>query len=125
PNQPTTELYGDRDIPSLPKLLKDYGYTSLSFHGNEIEFWNRHNLYPALGFDQYYDEVFFEKKDVINWGTSDEVVYEDSFPILKDLYDRGEKFYAQYITLSSHHPFTIPADRVTLTLPEKYDGTYV
>lgn len=119
----TSETFGDRVIPSFPKLLKGEDYKSLTFHANDVSFWSRNNLYPALGFDQYYDIKFFGNKDVIGIGPSDEVLYSKAMPELKKLYNKDQKFYAQFVTLSSHHPFKIPAEKHPVRLPDRYKGT--
>lgn len=121
----TSETYGNLLFPSFPKLLKDKGYTSLTFHANDVTFWNRDHLYPALGFDQYYDIEFFGQEDVIGIGPSDEVLYTKAFPELQKLHDSQQKFFAHFITLSSHHPFQIPEDKNTLILPQEFDGNIV
>ncbi|WP_277679845.1 LTA synthase family protein [Gracilibacillus dipsosauri] len=120
---PTSETYGDRAFPSLPRLLKEEGYKSMTFHADEIEYWNRDELYPALGFDEYYDETFFDNEDVIRIGPSDRVLLQKSLPVLKELHDNGTPFYAHLVGLTSHHPFTMPAKDVTLELPEHLNGT--
>lgn len=121
----TSETYGNRLLPSFPKLLKEKGYTSLTFHANDVTFWNRDHLYPALGFDQYYDIEFYGQEDVIGIGPSDEVLYTKALPELQRLHDGHQNFFAHFITLSSHHPFQIPVDKNTLNLPEKFNGNIV
>ncbi|MDN4492174.1 LTA synthase family protein [Ureibacillus aquaedulcis] len=121
----TSETYGNKIIPSFPKLLKEKGYTALTFHANDVSFWNRDELYPALGFNQYYDKEFFGQEDVIGIGPSDEVLYTKALPELKKLYDHHRNFFAHFITLSGHHPFQIPDDKNTLNLPESFNGNIV
>lgn len=121
----TSESFGNRDIPSFPKLLKERGYQTMTFHANDVTFWNRNKMYPALGFDQYYDIKFFGEEDVIGIGPSDEHVYENAVPKLKELYDKEQPFYAQFVTLSSHHPFQIPSDKEVIELPGRFEGTLV
>lgn len=123
--EPTSETYGNREIPSFPKLLKEENYQTLTFHANDVSFWNRKDLYPALGFDKYYDIKFFGNEDVIGIGPSDDYVYKKAFPELKKLYDENKRFYAQFVTLSSHHPFKIPEGQQVIELPERFNGTLV
>src|SRR5690606_30493531 len=54
-----TQMYANKQLPSLPKLLKQENYTSATFHTNVVEFWNRAELYSSLGFDHYYDAQYF------------------------------------------------------------------
>ncbi len=71
--------------PSLPRLLKDQGYTSLTFHPNTITFWSRDNLYPGLGFDKIYEKKFYQDEDLLGpWGSSDEMLFKKALPILKE-----------------------------------------
>ena len=125
PWEATAKTFADRDIPSLPKLLKEQEYTSVTSHANDVTFWNRNELYPALGFDRYYDIEFFGKEDVIGIGPSDEVLYSKVMPELKKMYENNEKFYAQFVTLSSHHPFKIPATKEVIELPTQFDSSIV
>lgn len=121
----TSESFSDRAIPSLPKLLKNIGYTSITAHANDVSFWNRENLYPALGFDKYYDIQFFGQEDVISIGPSDEVLYSKLVPELKKMHEQGQNYYAQFVTLSSHHPFKIPSTKEVITLPSEFDGSII
>lgn len=120
-----SQEYGEKDIPSLPKLLNNYGYTSLTFHTNDVTFWNRNKLYQALGFDEFYDKKYFGNSDVIAYGASDEILYIKALARLKTLHQKGEKFYANLISMSSHHPFKIPADKPQLPIPKEYQKTNI
>jgi lipoteichoic acid synthase len=131
PNTPgaTTKVLSDRDIPSFPKLLREQGYTSITLHANDVDFWNRDNLYPALGFDYYYDIDFFGKQQIIGIGPSDRVLFEKAIPELKQLEEANKPFYAQFITLTSHHPFVLPEVLNDFELPKEMDdhiiGDYI
>jgi len=110
--------------PSLPRLLKEQGYVSLTFHANDVTFWNRDNLYPCLGFDKYYDKAFYQDEDPIGrWGSSDQVLFAKAFPILKELHAKRQKFYASLITLSSHHPYNLPESKHRIEIPDEIKGT--
>ncbi|WP_084402848.1 LTA synthase family protein [Paenibacillus antarcticus] len=120
-----TQNYPDKQLPSLPKLLKQHGYQSATFHTNNVEFWNRRELYSALGFDKYYAQPFFEDEDVVFFGSTDEVLYKKTAVKLQEMDQQPEPFYAQVISMTAHHPFTIPEDKYKMTLPERYEGTFV
>lgn len=117
------QKYGDRKLPSLPRILDPYGYTSLTFHTNDINFWNRKEMYPALGFNKYYAKPFFNDEDKIAFGSSDEVLYEKSIEELIEVTENGDKFYANLIAMSSHHPFKIPKSKGLFELPKKFEGS--
>ncbi|WP_404455686.1 LTA synthase family protein [Virgibacillus necropolis] len=120
---PTSQIYGDKKFPSLPRLLKSKGYTTMTFHADDIEFWNRDDLYPALGFEKYYARDFFGNEDVIGIGPSDEVLFEKALPVLEKHHQKRQLFYAHLIGLTSHHPFSLPKDKGVLELPDKFSGS--
>ncbi|WNF22683.1 LTA synthase family protein [Mesobacillus jeotgali] len=122
-NQATSEVYGNKKYPSLPRLLKARGYETLTLHADDINFWNRSELYPSLGFEKYYDESHIGRKDVVGMGTSDEVFYDKTLDVLSKLREKNQSFYAHVIALSSHTPFELPEDKIQLQLPKKYEET--
>ncbi|WP_083938147.1 LTA synthase family protein [Paenibacillus daejeonensis] len=125
PRGAASGVYSGKQLPSLPKLLKEQGYNSATFHTNVVEFWNRGEMYQALGFDRYYDEEYFGTEDAIFFGASDEVLYDKSADELIRMHESGEPFYAQVISMTAHHPFTIPEEKYRMTLPERYEKTFV
>lgn len=125
PQGAATMSYVDKEVPSLPRLLQASGYQSATFHTNDVEFWNRGELYSSLGWDHYYDHKFFGDEDTFFFGASDEVLYRKTSEKLKEMSDEGQPFYAQVISMSAHHPFTIPAEKYKMKLPERYEGTFV
>ncbi|MFD1903508.1 LTA synthase family protein [Paenibacillus rhizoplanae] len=78
PQGAATMSYIDKQLPSLPRLLGDNGYQTATFHTNVVEFWNRGELYKALGWENYYDHKFFGDEDAFFFGASDEVLYRKS-----------------------------------------------
>ena len=94
--------YTNKDYTSLPKLLKENGYYTATFHTNEASFWNRENMYPALGFDKFYDRNFFGTDEFHFFGSSDHILYTKAIEELKKFKDTRKPFYANFITLSSH-----------------------
>ncbi|WP_274362283.1 LTA synthase family protein [Paenibacillus thermotolerans] len=123
PYNGASQMYGTKRIPSLPRILEGLGYTAVTFHTNDVKFWNRNQLYPALGFDRYFDKQYFGEEDTIAFGASDEVLYEKTIEQLEKYQDEGRPFYAQLISMSSHHPFIPPEGKEMLALPEGWEGT--
>ncbi len=112
--------------PSLPRLLESKGYSAITFHPNTVTFWRRDNLYPCLGFDRYFDKSFYQNVDQVGrWGSSDEILFQKAIPILQGYEEQNQNFYASLITLSSHHPYIIPEDKIKLSLPPKLQKTFI
>lgn len=115
--------FGDRELPGLPRLLRDKGYEAYTFHVNKVGFWNRNELYPALGFNGYYDKGYFKNDHFNAFGASDEQLYATAVEKLAALQKKGTPFYAQLVTASSHHPFQIPDSFKKIKVPEDLQGT--
>lgn len=125
PRGAATQVYGNKDLPSLPKLLQEAGYVTATFHTNDVEFWNRHKLYEGLGFQHVYDKAYFGEKDVLFFGASDEILYPETAYALEKLAEQGQPVYAHVISMSAHHPYTLPEEKRLIELPERYQGTLV
>lgn len=125
PRGAATQRYADKELPSLPKLLKAQGYDTATFHTNVVEFWNRGELYKAVGFDRYYDAEFFGTEDSVFFGASDAVLYKKAAEELQRMDAQENPFYAQIISMTAHHPYTIPDEKRLMDLPERFDDTMV
>lgn len=125
PHGAASQEYGNLALPSLPKVLKEHGYQSATFHTNDVKFWNREEMYKALGFDLYYDAEFFGEEDIVFFGGSDEVLYDKTADELLKMSRSGSPFYAHIISMSAHHPFNLPEHKVRFQLPERFEDTLV
>ncbi|WP_338068696.1 LTA synthase family protein [Paenibacillus nanensis] len=114
--------FGDREIPSMPRLLARQNYVSNTFHVNDVTFWDRNKLYPALGFTKYYDKPNFVNDEFNALGASDGEMYRVGLEKLTELHQQGQPFYAQFVTTSSHHPFWVKKEFVNITLPQRLVG---
>jgi len=107
----TYQLYEDNYFKGLPWILKEHGYSTNVFHGYKKSFWNRENIYPALGFDRYYSEEDYVSDNIEGIGAgnivgiSDSAFYEQTVSYMTEL---PQPFYGFVITLSSHNPFGLP-----------------
>ncbi|MBO7745954.1 LTA synthase family protein [Paenibacillus sp. MWE-103] len=115
--------YGDRNVPSLPRLLQQNGYAADTFHVNDVTFWDRNKLYAALNFNRYYDKPYYKNDHFNSFGASDEELYRVAVEKLGEIAKTQQPFYGQMITVSSHFPFDVPAGRAKMTLPDDLKGT--
>jgi len=120
-----TQMYADRELPSLPKLLEEHNYDTATFHTNVVEFWNRGELYESLGFNHYYDSKYFGEEDTVFFGASDNVLYRKTLDKLVEMDAAENPFYSQVISMTAHHPYTLPEDKQLISLPERYQNTLV
>ncbi|MGD6803673.1 LTA synthase family protein [Rossellomorea aquimaris] len=91
---------------SLPHILKEKDYYSTVFHGNERTFWNRENMYSALGYDRFYSERDYKvtEDNSVNYGIKDIEFFNQTAEKLEEL---PQPFYSRLITLTNHFPFLL------------------
>lgn len=91
---------------ALPEILNEKGYYSASFHANNSSFWNRDIMYKALGYNRFYDidDYVVNEGNSVNWGLKDKEFFTQSVEYLKEM---PQPFYAKFITLTNHFPFTL------------------
>jgi len=100
--------YASNKINGIGSLLKTKGYTSYFFHGGTNGTMGFDNFAKLAGYDYYYgrkeynNEADFDGK----WGIFDEPFLQQ---MAAELNKSPKPFLATVFTLSSHHPFTIPA----------------
>ncbi|QHI73252.1 LTA synthase family protein [Aminipila terrae] len=128
----TYQLYEKNYFRGLPWLLKDQGYETAVLHAHENrDFWNRDDIYPALGFDHYYGGLIgdtarpggnFKMTEWMGWGLTDSEFYPQAMDYIKEL---QEPFYSFVITLSNHHPYEMLDKYKFIKLAPEEKGTLV
>lgn len=121
-----------KNLQCLPEILRNIGYQTYYFHGNNGRFYNRSEYLPELGFDHLYfhaDQPNARKdnRQYIGWGLSDEDIYDimlstlehrlnsNANPTLGSTLDvapeqmyqqaQAKPFFAGVMSLSNHYPF--------------------
>ena len=95
---------------SLPNLLRQQGYSAMTFHFNSPSFYSRGEFSPAMGYEEYvYYAEYMEWGDEATNKRSEELFNDDC--ILFDNEKLNEKFFREgprlnfVITNSAHLPF--------------------
>ena len=111
--------YATRTIPGLPRLLSAMGYDTWTIHPNAIAYWNRNQLYPAIGWSRFYEKSYFNGVDPMGqFGSSDEELVKRTLELVNAGQASHTPFYAQMVTLSAHGPFDgIPESRRPVKTP--------
>ncbi|MDA1888211.1 LTA synthase family protein [Bacillus cereus group sp. BY105LC] len=101
--------HGNNDYTATPEILRQQGYFTSVFHANNATFWNRNIMYSALGYDRYYNELDYKitPETNLNWGLKDIEYFDQSVDLLKTV---DQPFYARFLTLTNHYPFTYDED---------------
>ncbi len=101
-------LYPGNTYFSLANILRNKGYSTSYFHGNNESFWNREEMIPSLGFDTFYHEDYFDMEEEIGFGLSDEEFFNQSLDYIKE---KEEPFYTFLATLTSHYPYNYEVEK--------------
>lgn len=117
---------GTNTQQAAPFILSKNGYNSSAvFHGNTGTFWNRNTAYKQWGYNYFFDASYFTKQDDTNsfqYGLNDKIMFKDSIQYLERM---QQPFYAKYITVSNHYPYTtsLIGDEVGFPLATTKDET--
>lgn len=108
--------YRDFNFRGLPVLLKEKGYSTYAFHGNEAAFWFRGEAYENQGLDNFYSEEKLENDEILGMGLSDKSLFRQGAEILDSV---EGPFYGFFITLTNHNPYIIPEEQITIGIAEE------
>ncbi|MBB3109844.1 phosphoglycerol transferase MdoB-like AlkP superfamily enzyme [Paenibacillus phyllosphaerae] len=111
--------YAQNQFDSLPRTLKDNGYTPNAYHAYNGGFWNRNTMYNGMGYDYFYNKKDFAMDEPLGWSLGDTSFFSQSVSYMEK---QKQPFYSFLISLSSHHPFEIPESYQTLDVGE-FQGT--
>lgn len=113
--------HADVKYKSLPRILNENGYTTISTHAERASDWNWSEAHSnALGYQDMWDIDSYKLDDIFGMGLSDYSFlnqYADKLKTLK------EPFFSTIPTLSSHGPFDLPDKYRELKLPKNIDDT--
>lgn len=102
--------YGMNSIQGLPEILQNLGYSTGFYHGATNGSMKFDVFSAKLGFQKYFGRTEFNNEDQCDaaWGALDEYFLPwTAESISKEL---KEPFLAGLFTLSSHHPYYVPAE---------------
>ena len=117
---------GSNTQQAAPYILsQNGGYTSAVFHGNSASFWNRNNTYKQWGYNYFFDQSYFSEateENSFQYGLNDKIMFADSIQYLEHL---QQPFYAKFITVSHHYPYTssLIGDEIGFPLADTPDET--
>src|SRR5690606_17937437 len=74
--------YPHHTFDVLPQILKTQAsYTADAFHAYEGSFWNRNNMYQAMGYDRFYSKKDFQLDEPLGWSLGDKSFFRQSLTI--------------------------------------------
>ncbi|ANU20158.1 hypothetical protein BBI15_07985 [Planococcus plakortidis] len=121
---PTVNYLNGTPLPSLVNMLNERDYYTTTYHADKLEYWNRAELYPSLGFDYAYSSEEIPNEDLIGLWPSDRTMFQFAEGEIQEQIASGKKVYANLMTVTSHTPFEVREQDKYLELPEEYVDTY-
>ena len=105
--------YAAGKFSSIAGLLKPMGYTTAFFHGGTNGTMGFDSYTKLVGFDHYYgrSEYNNEKDYDGKWGIRDEEFLQYTARTINGF---NQPFVAAFFSLSSHHPYHVPAKYVNI-----------
>lgn len=105
---------------SLPNLMKEEGYSTIAVHPDKGSYWNWLSSLKSIGFDKCVDSSSLKIDDTVGLGLSD----KSFLPQFANIIEKQPKpFYSFGITLTSHTPYNLPDNKITLNLPSSLKNT--
>lgn len=114
PAQPTTSIMKypkkTQALPSIPRSLKEAGYTTRYYYGGDADFTNMRSYLMGQGIsDIISQDNFPENARTTSWGVPDHTLFQRAAQDLKQ--SRKEPFFQVIQTSSSHEPFKVTVQR--------------
>lgn len=88
---------------SLPRYLRSLGYRTIAIHPYAATFWNRHRVYPRLGFDTFLSLSSFAHAERDGPYVSDAAVCDKIIDVLSE---SSQPAYMFVVTMENHGPWS-------------------
>ncbi|ANS73816.1 phosphoglycerol transferase [Paenibacillus yonginensis] len=112
PSGSVATRFADHKFDVMPQILKEEdGYHAFAFHAYDSSFWNRLTMYNSMGYDRFFSKKDYQMDEPLGWSLGDKSFFKQSLGMLSE---EQQPFYAFMITLTSHHPYTLPEKVQTL-----------
>lgn len=104
----TTAFYAGRSNAypfTMGNQLRALGYTTLAYHDNTYDYYNRHLTHPGMGYDYYGvgNGLVLRSGQGDNWPASDQEMMEvTADDYINDYVQNGQPFHVYYMTVSGH-----------------------
>ncbi|WP_034849074.1 LTA synthase family protein [Clostridium hydrogeniformans] len=114
----TVYRYPNNTYNSLPSMLNDMGYNTISTHPEKAYNWNWRPNHRSFGFKKSWDINDYVIDEEIGPGLSDGSFYRQ---VMEKLDKEKSPFFLHAVTLTSHGPFDVPKKERLLNLPKEFD----
>ncbi len=99
---PYRRLARRQDVPTLVSYLRKLGYRTICVHPYHGEFYHRHEVLPALGFDEFIDIQAFGQAEKVGAYVGDRALGRFVSDLLRR--EGSQPLYLHVITMENHGP---------------------
>lgn len=98
------QQYVNGEVPSLASWLKSYGYKTVAMHPYYASGWERDEVYPLLGFEEFYSIEDFKGEEKVRNYYSDSACYDKITEIFEEKGDAP--LFLFNVTMQNHSGYT-------------------
>jgi phosphoglycerol transferase MdoB-like AlkP superfamily enzyme len=93
----------------IASVLKGYNYSTIYFTTHDGQFDNVEGFLTANDFDKVISKKDYPSgSSKTTLGVPDDVMFEYSVPIIREIHNQKKPFFAAFMTASDHGPYFIP-----------------
>lgn len=85
--------------PSIPQILREHGYKTIAIHPYHDWFWNRREVYPKLGFEEFISLKDFSEDQQRGWFISDEAHVDRIIDTIESI---DKPFFIYALSMQNH-----------------------
>lgn len=95
-------LFVRGNMPSVASELKSVGYNTLAIHPYRRANYKRHQVYPQIGFDEYYSREDFKNPEYLRSYISDQSLAERIIEEYNENLGTAEPLFCYNVTVQNH-----------------------
>lgn len=113
------QQYIKSEVPTLASNLKSLGYSTIGIHPYLGSGWDRDDVYPRLGFDEFLDIDSFDDAEYLRNYVSDKSAFDKIIEVFENKED-GEKQFIFEVTMQNHSGYSkdYPGFEATMELTD-------
>ncbi len=107
------------NVETVARVLRRDGYSTVFLYGGRGFFDGMRSYALRNGYDRFIEQKHFSKPTFTTaWGVCDEDLFDRGIEELRELNKSGKPFFATFLSVSNHKPYTYPKGRI----PENPDA---
>lgn len=123
------ELSYEYKGPTINRTMSSFGFATGLFSSQKLEFENMNGFYRGLQFDTFHQfgqlpGAEQERFQLNSWGGEEFKTLDRVFQFVDQTTAQGKPFYAAYLNVATHHPYSTPKDYPGPSKSEDRVGRY-